>query len=77
MRISFDAVDIYIQKRGRNQYVLLFCPNKKYERMFDGINCLISQKSNISDVYYHNYMKIGIDSDDNLPLQKTLNIKKK
>ena len=77
MRISFDAVDIYIEKRGRNQYVSLFYPNKKYERMFDGINCLISQKSNISDVYHHNYMKIGIDSDDNLPLQKTLNIKEK
>ena len=70
VHISFDAVNVYIEKRGRNQNLSLFHPNEKYERMFNGIKCLISQKSNNSDNYYHNYMKIGINSDDNLPLQK-------
>ena len=32
---------------------------------------LISQDGNISNVYYHNYMKIKINSDDNLPLKST------
>lgn len=32
---------------------------------------LISQDSNISNVYYHNYMKIKINLDDDLPLKNT------
>ena len=31
-------------------------------------------KSNISDVYSHTYAKIKIISDDDLPLEKTLNV---
>lgn len=34
----------------------------------------LSQKSNISDIYYLNYMKIRINSVDDLPLEKTLHI---
>ena len=32
------------------------------------------KKSNNSNVYYHNYMKIKNESDDDLSLEKTLNI---
>ena len=31
-------------------------------------------KSNISDIYSHRYMKMKINSDDDLPLEKTLNV---
>ena len=31
-------------------------------------------KSNISDIYSHKEMKIKINPDDHLPLEKTLNI---
>ena len=31
-------------------------------------------KSNISDVYFHKFMKIKINLDDDLPLGKTLNM---
>ena len=31
-------------------------------------------KSKISEVYFHKYFTIKIDSDDNLPLEKSLNI---
>ena len=41
--------------------------------MFDRIKYLISQISNISDVYYRSYMKIRINSNDNPSLEKTLN----
>lgn len=40
--------------------------------MFEKIKYLISWKSNISAVYYHKYMKIKINSNDDLPLGKTL-----
>lgn len=35
---------------------------------------LFNQKSNISDVYYYNYMKIEINSVVGQPLDKTLNM---
>ena len=74
MHISFDVVDGCIEKHDRDQYLSLFHPSKKYERMLDRISYLMSQKSNISDVYCHIYMKSGINSVDNLPLEKTLNM---
>ena len=49
---NFDEVDGCIEKRGRDQHLPLFQPNEKYERLFDRIKYLISQKNNISDVYY-------------------------
>ena len=41
---------------------------EKYDAIFDRI---ISLKSGISSVASHNYGKIKIDSDDDLPLEKT------
>ena len=35
---------------------------------------LLFKKTNNSNVYYHNYMKVGINSDDDLSLEKKLNI---
>ena len=35
---------------------------------------LIMLKSNISDVYSHKYTKIKINSDNDLPLEKTINM---
>ena len=43
------------------------------ERMFDRLRYLIMLKSNISYVYSNNYMKIKINSDEDLPLEKSLN----
>ena len=40
--------------------------------MFDRSKYLICQKCHVSDVYYHNYMKIKTNSDDDLPLEKSL-----
>ena len=42
--------------------------------MFEKNKTLIQKKSSISNVYYHNYMKIKNESDDDLSLEKTLNI---
>ena len=44
----------------------------KYDAIFDRIRLLIRFKSSIKYVDSHNYAKIKIDSDDDLPLKKTL-----
>ena len=52
----------------------LFYSDEKYERTFYRIKYSNMFKSNISDVYSLKYMKIEINSDDNLPLEKTLDM---
>ena len=47
---------------------------EKYEITFDRIRHLITLKSNISDFYSHT--KIKISSDDDLSLDKTINMQK-
>ena len=42
--------------------------------MFGRIRFTIIRKSNISDVCYDKSMKIKINSDDDLPIEKILNI---
>ena len=69
-----DKVDRYIRKKSGANYLALFHPDKKYERVFNRIRYLIMLKSNISDNYSHKYSKIKIDSDDDLPLEKALNV---
>ena len=46
----------------------------KNVRFFDRIRYLIMLKSNISDIYSHEFMKIKINSDDDSPLEETLNM---
>ena len=60
LHITFDRVKY-----------LLFRPSKKYETMFNRVKNIFGQKSNFLDVCYYNYMKISINSDDDLPLEKT------
>ena len=62
-----------IRKCNKTKYLALFPHGEKYERMFDRIKYFML-KSNISYVYSHKYMKIKIDSGDDLPLKKTLNM---
>lgn len=62
LRVSFDA-------RAIDQYLPSFPLNNNYGKMFDRIKYLIIHKRNFSDVTYHNYMKIKINLNDNLPLE--------
>ena len=47
---------------------------KNIRDFFDRIRYLIRLKSSISDIYPYKYMKIKIDSDDDIPLEKMFNI---
>ena len=63
----FDKLDGFIKKYDRTKYLGLFFPVE----MCEGICGRIRLKSNISDI---SDMKIKINSDDDLPLEKTLNM---
>ena len=47
---------------------------KKYEELWSKIKDLISSVTKNSDDYEEKYMKIKFDSDDNLPLNKMIEI---
>ena len=63
----FDKVDGYIRK------YLTFVHSEKLKKKFNRIRYLITLKSNISSICSHN-RKIKIDSDDDLSLEKKLNM---
>ena len=44
-------------------------------KILDRINYLSFRKIDILDAYYFNYTKTRVNSDDDLPLEKTLNSK--
>ena len=69
LHITFDRVNGYVEKPDRDKH-LLFRPSEKYETMFNRVKNIFGQKSNFLDVCYYNYMKIGINSDDDLSLEK-------
>ena len=71
--IIFNKLVEYIRKFEKTKYLALF-QSKKYERIFNRARYVIMLKSNISYAYAHKYMKIQINSDDDLSLEKTLNI---
>ena len=74
LSIIFDKVDRYNRKYDKPKYLASIHSDEKHERIFDKIRYLVMLKSNISDVLSHKHMKTKIDSDDDLPLQKALNI---
>ena len=47
---------------------------KKYEKLWSKIRDLISSITKNSNDYVEKYMKIKFDSDDELPLNKTIDI---
>ena len=47
---------------------------KKYVKLWSKIRDLIRSITNNLDVYNEKYVKIKFDSDDNLPLNKTIEI---
>ena len=44
------------------------------ENIFGRIRYLVMSKSNLSNIFYNKYLKIKINSDDDVPLEKTSNI---
>ena len=73
LRIRFDKVDGFIRVYDRNRFAVLL-GFEKYNAIYDRIRYLIGLKYSITLVYPYNFGKIKIDSDDDLPLIKTLTL---
>ena len=78
--LIFGKVNGYFDETNRNKYLTLVPTNeskeiiKKYEELWNKIRDLIRSIIKKSDDYDVNYMKIKFDSDDELPLNKTIKI---
>ena len=58
---------------GKTRYLVLFHMGK-YIAICDRIRCHIESKAVISYIFSRNYSKIESDSDNGLPLQKSIKL---
>ena len=78
--LIFRKVNGYFEEINRKKYLTLVPTNeskeiiKKYEELWNKIRDLIRSKTKKSDKYDENYKKIKFNSDDKLPLNKTIEI---
>ena len=78
--LIIDEVDGYIERKNGNKYLILDSTDKnkkvliKYTKLWDGIKNSIEKINNESGEYGNDFMKIKFNSDDNLPLNKTLKL---
>ena len=73
--IKFDKVDPFIIRiyDGTRYLAFLFGP-EKHDVAYNRIKYLISLKSSITYFFSHNYPKVKFDSNNYLPIQKTLTL---
>ena len=80
--IVFNNVitDGYFEEINKSKYLTLVPTNetkekiKKYEELWSKIRYLIRSRTKNSEDFDENYMKIKFNSDDELPLNKTIEI---
>ena len=78
--LIIGKVDEYIEESNGNKYLILDSTDKnkklliKYTKIWDRIKNLIEKVNNKPGEYGKDFMKIKFNSDDNLPLNKTLKI---
>ena len=76
--LNIDHASGYIKEKGVNKYLVFDSTDenkellKKYNDVFNGIRNKIKKISGDECDYEKDYMKIKFNSDDNLPLNKTL-----
>ena len=78
--LVFRKVNGYFKEINKNKYLTLFPTNeseetiKKYEELWSKIRDLIRSITKKSDDCNEKYMNIKFNSDDDLPLNKTIEI---
>ena len=78
--LIINKVNGYFEEISGNKYIVLVSTDKnkevltKYTELWDGIKNSIEKINNKSGEYGKDFMKIKFNSDDSLPLNKTLNI---
>ena len=60
LRVRFDEIDGFIKINDRIKYLVLL--SYSYDKTWERIKYLISEKSGITDSINHNFGKIRIDS---------------
>ena len=74
----FNKMNGYFEEINENKLLTIFSPNeskeKTYEELWIKIRDLIRSVTKKSDDYEEKYTKIKLDSDDKLPLNKTIEI---
>ena len=76
----FNRINRYFEEINGNKYLMLVLTNdrkekiKKYEELCIKIRDLTRSVTKKSDDYDEKYMKIKFNSDDELPLNKTIKI---
>ena len=71
LRIRFDKIDGFIRVYDGSRYLVLL-GSEKYDFIYNKIRYLIKVKSGITYVISHHYVKIKIDSDNLLHLEKIM-----
>ena len=71
LHIWFNKIDGFIRVYDGTRYVLLF-GSEKNDFIYNRFRYHISVKNGITYVISHNYKKIKVDSDNSLPLEKTM-----
>ena len=78
--LNIGEVDRCIEENNWNKYLTLVSTDKskdvltKYIEFWDGIKNLISEMNDKPDEYEKDFMEIKFNSDDNLPLNKTVKL---
>ena len=78
LHLIFRSVNGYFEEINRSKYLTLVTTNKskekikKYGELWSKIRDLIRSITTNSDGYDDKYMKIKFNSDDELPLNKTI-----
>ena len=70
MHIRFDEIDRFTKTYDGIRYLAIIGSHMWYEKIFDRIRYLISEKSGITDIINHNFARIRIDSYKSLPIEK-------
>ena len=78
--LILNEVDEHFEEENRNEYLIFDSTDKnkgvlkKQTKLWDGIKNSIQNVYNRLSEYGKDFMKIKINSDDNLPLNKTLKL---
>ena len=80
MYLGITHVNGYIEEKGANKYLVFDSTDENKELLknydvFNGIRDKIREINNNECDYEKDYMKIKFNTDDDLPLNKSLNIR--
>ena len=72
--LIINKINGYIEESNGNKYLTLVSANEKIGTIWNKIEDLIRSMTNTSGDYHEKYMKIKLNTDDNIPLNKFLKL---